>query len=468
MTTATIDNPTPAKFRDVCISDDNSQRLIGIGFHRGQARAWESKRRIVAILCGTQWGKSEFGQHWLKREIEERGPGDYLIGTSTFKLLQNKLLPDFLYVFRDLYELGEFSQSRMVFEVSKAGEYRLWGQEQSEPTRILIFSGQSPEGAEAATAKAAWLDEAGQEDFKEQTFEAIERRLVIHRGRILITTTLYNFGWLKRRIYDAWLHGDEGIDIIQSDSTVNPAFPIEEWEKAKRRLPPWKFDLFYRGLYSRPAGAVYDCFDSAIHCVQRFAIPQDWPRYVGHDFGPANMAALWMAQNPATGDFFIYRHYLAGSRSVGEHVAEWDRIMIDGERVRIIKRVGGAPRIEDGWREAFSLQGWPIVAPKTEKPEQQVLRVYEMFKRHKLFVFDDLPQVIDDIIGLAYKLDDRQQATDKIDNDATSHYAAALRYIASEFTPETVVTGGTVAVQDHSPGGDRRHRTRQDWRGRRY
>jgi len=178
------------------------------------------------------------------------------------------------------------------------------------------------------------------------------------------------------------------------------------------------------------------------------------------------MAALWMAQNPATGDFFIYRHYLAGSRSVGEHVAEWDRIMADGERARIIKRVGGAPRIEDGWREAFSLQGWPIVSPKTEKPDQQILRVYEMFKRHKLFVFDDLPPVIDDIIGLAYKLDDRQQATDKIDNDATCHYAAALRYIASDFTPETVVSHNTSTVYDHSPGGEHRRKTRHDWRGR--
>ena len=76
---------------------------LTVDFHKGQTQAWNSTRRVIAILCGTQWGKTEFGSHWLKREIEEQGPGDYLIGTSTFKLLQNKLLPDFLRVFRDIY-----------------------------------------------------------------------------------------------------------------------------------------------------------------------------------------------------------------------------------------------------------------------------------------------------------------------------------------------------------------------------
>lgn len=420
-------------FREV--SEEKGERKVVWNFHSGQTKWWESEARVVAVLCGSQSGKTEFGSLWLKREIEGRGAGDYLIGTATFKLQENKLLPDFLHVFQDIYGLGTFQSSKGVFQVSKAGEIRLFGKVQDVPTRVLIFSGQTPGGAEAATAKAAWLDEAGQEDFKEETFEAIERRLMIHKGRILITTTLYNFGWLKRRIYDPWLQGEKDIEVIQSDSIVNPAFPIEEWERAKARMPQWKFDLFFRGRYTRPAGMVYDCFDTVKHCVKRFRIEENWPRFVGHDFGPSNMAALWLAQNPGTGDFYIYKSYLQGSKSVGEHVATFKE---QGVGENILKRVGGAPRIEDGWREAFTLQGWPILPPKVKKPEQQILRVYELFKRNKLFIFDDLTDVIEDIIGLSYKLDDQKQPTDKVENDAASHYSAALRYIGSDFTPETV------------------------------
>lgn len=410
------------------------KKLI-LNWHEGQKKMMASEARIVAVLCGSQWGKTEGGVHWFHREIERCGAGDYLIGTATFKLQENKLIPDFLYVFKDLLGLGDFQSSKGVFLVSKRGEMKLWGKEQEKPTRILVFSGQSPSGAEAATAKAAWLDEVGQEEFKEQTFEAIERRLRIHRGRILLTTTLYNFGWLKRRIYDPWLNGDPLIDVIQGDSIDNPLFPKDEWERAQQSMPSWKFDLFYRGRFTRPAGMVYDCFDTSKHCLKRFDIPKEWPVYVGHDFGPANMAAIWLAQNPGTGDFYLYKSYKGGSKSVGEHTEEFRKMSV-GEN--IIKRVGGAPRIEDGWREAFTLQGWPILSPKVKKPEQQILRVYELIKRNKFFVFDDLTEVITDIVGLAYKLDDQNLPTDKLENDVSSHYCAALRYIGSDFSPETV------------------------------
>lgn len=434
-----------------------TERTIIWNAHEGQYRALQSQKRIVAVLCGSQWGKTEIAPFWLRREMERCGPGDYLLGTSTFKLLQNKLLPTFLNVFCDLYQLGTFSTATMVFTISKEGETALWGKPQDTKSRIIVFSGQSPEGAEAATAKAAVLDEAGQDDFKEETYEAILRRLHIHLGRILITTTLYNFGWLKRRIYDPWLKGDKDIDVIQADSIVNPAFPKEEWLKAKESMPEWKFDLFYRGRYSRPAGAVYDCFDTSAHVIKRFQIPDNWPRYVGHDFGPANMAAIWLAQNTETGDFIVYRAYHASSPDVEGHIKAWREAMPQQEAWAIIKRVGGVPKIEDGWRSAFSQAGWPILPPKIGKPEQQIARTYELIKRNKFFVFDDLTAYIDEMLGLSYKLDEQRQPTDKIGNDTTSHFMACTRYICSEFTPESV--SGRVG-----PGADTR---RFHWSGTR-
>ena len=59
--------------------------------------------------------------------------------------------------------------------------------------------------------------------------------------------------------------------------------------------PTWKFDMFYRGLFTRPAGLIYDLFDDRICRISRedANIQSNWPRYVGHDFGPVNMAAIW-------------------------------------------------------------------------------------------------------------------------------------------------------------------------------
>src|SRR5262249_10213787 len=145
-----------------------------------------------------------------------------------------------------------------------------------------------PDSLESATAKAAWLDEAGQKKFKLGSFEAVQRRLSIHLGRALITTTPYDLGWLKQKIWDPWKAADGNhpyIDVIRFDSTENPAFPQEEFERARASLPRWKFDLYYRAIFTRPAGMIYDCFDDTVHKIPRFKIPDDWPRFLGLDFG---------------------------------------------------------------------------------------------------------------------------------------------------------------------------------------
>ena len=67
------------------------------------------------------------------------------------------------------------------------------------------------------------------------------RRFSIHKDRILITTTPYSsVGWLKELLWDPWNESKgthELIDVIRFDSTENPAFPREEFERARATLP---------------------------------------------------------------------------------------------------------------------------------------------------------------------------------------------------------------------------------------
>ena len=62
-------------------TDDGAMR---VNFHPGQIRAWDSLKRFVCVFSGTQGGKTEMGPPWLLREIQLRGPGDYMIVTPTF------------------------------------------------------------------------------------------------------------------------------------------------------------------------------------------------------------------------------------------------------------------------------------------------------------------------------------------------------------------------------------------------
>ncbi len=401
--------------------------------HSGQKRAWDSRRRIVAVLAGTQGGKTSFGPHWLYREIKDRGPGDYIIATPTFPLLELKCLPEFRTLFEDRLALGRYTASPVrKFAFGPSGERRSFGDSgQNYRTNVFFGYAADPESLESATAKGAWLDEAGQKRFKLGSWEAILRRLSLHLGRILITTTIYNLGWLKSKIWDRWRAQDPDIDVIRFESIQNPAFPREEFERARRDLPRWKFNMFYRAFFERPAGLIYDAFDEALHKVPRFAIPDDWPRYVGLDFGGVHTAALFYARDPGSGRLFLYREYKAGGRTSAEHA----RFILEGEPGRPFC-IGGA-KSEGQWRREFAAGGLPIRPPSIVDVEVGIDRVYGVHKRSGLYVFEDLDGYLDEKLTYSRELDENGEPTEKIEDKATFHFMDAERYILGYmFQPE--------------------------------
>src|SRR5207247_1334398 len=117
----------------------------------------------------------------------------------------------------------------------------------TEETVVIFCHANDPESLESATAKAAWCDEAGQNRFRLGSWEAIQRRLALHSGRVLVTSTPYNLGWMKQKLWDPWEASGKNhpeIDVIRFDSTENPSFPPAEFERARRELPLWRFNLF--------------------------------------------------------------------------------------------------------------------------------------------------------------------------------------------------------------------------------
>lgn len=415
---------------------------LNLNFHEGQSRAWKSKARFPFMLGGTQVGKTCFAPDWLEREIRTCGPGDYLAVTATFPLLNLKLLPEMLFVFQDLYHYGEYNRSEKVFyfhKVRKKKEDAILFPDSTATTRIIFGSATNPESIESATAKAAVLDECGQKQFRRDAWEAVLRRLSLAQGRALGITTLYGYGWLKDEVYDEWVRGNTDFDIIQIDSIINPSFPLAEYKRARDSLPDWKFELFYRGRFAKPAGLIYDCFDSTNHVVEPFEIPKEWPVYMGHDFGTNNMAALWYAQDPTTGYFYLFQEYLEGGLSNHEHVYQWNEM---SKGLRIIKRAGGSHQ-EAGWRDAFTRAGWRIDEPTVLPVLEGIQKVYSLNKTGRILVFRTCVNYLDQKQSYSWELDDKYNPTDKIESKERYHFMDAERAIMSDFNP--------VASTDNKP-----------------
>jgi hypothetical protein len=435
--------------------------------HPGQWRAWESLKRFILVLAGTQSGKTSFGPLWLYREIQRKGPGDYMVVTPTVPLLRKKALPEFLHLFFRRLRLGTYQKQEMVFTFSPEGEKRIFGAAQPDmPTQIFFGHASNSESLEAATAKAAWLDEAGQKQFRLESWEAVLRRLSIHQGRVLLTTTPYDLGWLKQQLWDPWVAAKRNhklIEVVRFDSIENPAFPKEEFERARASMPGWKFDLFYRGIFTRPAGLIYSSFNEDRHVIPRFDIPPEWPRFVGLDFGGVNTAAIFFAEERTsdgkpgpivdghvtagmrpTGRLIAYKEYLHGDRSAAEHCYHLMRgDALNPPEPRIPTCAGGSAS-EGQWRREFAkggivngvrVPGLPIHGVEAKAGattvEVGIDKVFAAHTRNEILVFSDLKRYLDEKLSYSRELNEMGEPTAKIDSKESFHVMDSERYIVA-------------------------------------
>lgn len=390
--------------------------------HAGQAKAWRSRARFTFVIAGTQSGKTSFVPIWLDREIREKGHGDYLAATATYDLFKLKFLPELRHYFVDMMGWHEDKSDRIFWREWKPGKF----------DRIILRSASSEGGLESATINAAVLDECGQDDFRVTALEAVLRRLSISQGRILGTTTPYNLGWLKQQVYDVWRKGDKDYQVIQFASTMNPRFPMAEYARAKATLPAWKFEMFYNGNFTRPAGMIYGDFTAA-HKVKPFDLPPEWPRWVGIDPGPNHTAVLWAAEDTAKKCLYIYREYLEGDKTTKEHVRA---VLKLSENERVVSWALGQ-KSEKQYRLDWNDAGIAAQDPPIHEVWPGIDRVIELLKTYRLFIFDTCLGTLDQIGIYARKLDENGQVTDEIKDKEKFHFLDALRYLVLRYTERT-------------------------------
>jgi hypothetical protein len=440
-----------------------SQDEYGVHFvhlHAGQWPVAQSKARFVAAIAGSQSGKTTLGPWWLLREMQDRGPGNYMLVAGTFTLLGMQAVPTLKHALETVLGLGTvIGGSHGEFRVSEEGHRKIWPDGRPyEPTRIVFGYAANPNSLESITAKAAWLDECGAQEFKQESYEAIQARLSINRGRILFTSTPYVWNWFKYDVYDRAERNrnaarnelppnpaDEGYESFNYESRQNPVFPMEEWERQKLVLPGWKFDSRYRGVFTRPAGAIYDCFDELIHKLpgKDFALPEGWPIYCGLDFGAPHFRATFLYQNMSevpgvykpgekpkltgTNQYVAFAEYAPEeSKKLADHVAAMRKII--GKNPDYC--VGGS-KSEGQWRSELAAAGWPTSPPDQSDVEIGIGRVYALLANEppQLYIMDTCPKLLEEIERYSRPVDEDGNALEGIVDKDMFHSCDSLRYI---------------------------------------
>lgn len=405
---------------------------LRLNFHAGQLQAWDSTSRIIAMIAGSQGGKTSFGPWWLYREIDRCGEGDYIAVTASYDLFKLKMLPEMRYVFEHILKIGRYWSGDKVLEIRDpaTGDFRASRADDPMFARIILRSAEAKSGLESSSAKAGWADEAGQDKFTLSAWEAFRRRLTLSRGRILITTTPYNLGWLKQQISDR--HG-QGIEVVNFDSIANPNFSKEEYEELRATMPTWKFNMFHRGVFERPPGMIYNDFldeyrERGGHKVKPFVIPPHWLRYVGVDPGVIHTCKVWLAQDPDTFVYYLYRESLGDRKGMPEHAAEALQLAHENHEYVVKWAVGAKSEIyhREDWENAGAGM---VLGPEHADVEAGIDGVIALLRMWRIFVFDTCTGTLDQFMTYAREIDDNGDVLEKIKDKETFHYLDALRYI---------------------------------------
>jgi PBSX family phage terminase large subunit len=118
--------------------------------------------------------------------------------------------------------------------------------------------------------------------------------------------------WLK-------LRADNGkTKMLESRHEDNPMVTPEYLARLDA-LTGVRYSRLRLGQWAAAEGMVYEGWDRAIHLVNRFAIPADWPRYWDIDFGYTN-PFVWQAwaEDP-DGRLFRYKEIYFTQRLVEDH-----------------------------------------------------------------------------------------------------------------------------------------------------
>ena len=434
--------------------------------HEGQLRAWACKAQEVAVTAGWQSGKTVIGPPWMLREISRTKATEYGLVNANYPLLDKKQQPE-MDAYLKKMGIGRWEAGKRRWVIS-AEEARAIGR--NCKITINTHTADKPQSLESATYGAVWFDESGQCD--EASYHAIKARLAVNQGRLLHTSRPYKFNWFKRLVWDR--SDGKNIQRINFKSKDNPAFSDEEYEAAKTRMPLWMFQMRYDGIFTRPAGSVYDCFGDEHKKAlpgpgfERSGVPIIRRAHIGVDFGSANTAAVVVVEDHPDSEkhpvYYVTATYHKGT-SKGEEGGSTD--VPDGEAkakdtegvVKEIKALAKGMKIVGAWggtwsedepRVDFSMAGLDVNRPPRREVETGIRCVYAMLAQGRLFVDPSLSKILQEFESYVYETDDEGQALDEIEKKARFHRLDALRYVcmgiaASEDWGEEIFYGGRAA-----------------------
>lgn len=225
-------------------------------------------------------------------------------------------------------------REKVAGEAIEAGVVDYYGGSQQEPaqyrypngSKIMLGGMDNPTKIMSSDYDLIYVQEAI--ELSEADWDALSSRL--RNGRLHYQQL---FGDTNPDAPEHWIKQREGrgdLTILESRHSDNPILVDDEGGETERgaaylarlkRLTGVRKSRLLLGLWVSAEGAIYEEYDPAVHLIDRFEIPEDWPRYWAVDFGFVHPFVLQCWAVDPDGRMYLYRE-LYGTR---RRVEQWAR-----------------------------------------------------------------------------------------------------------------------------------------------
>jgi phage terminase large subunit len=194
----------------------------------------------------------------------------------------------------------------------------------SNGSTILVAGGDRSEKFLSAELDRVFVDEGVEigVDLWETLITRLRGTAPTYKQIMLATNPSHPQHWIKQR-------ADEGrLTMITSGHQDNPAYVRTDgtltaagsaYLEKLEALTGVRRQRLKEGRWTAAEGVVYEEWDDTVHVVDRFPIPDEWPRIWGVDFGFTNpLTVQWYAIDP-DGRLYLYRELYMTRRTVDQH-----------------------------------------------------------------------------------------------------------------------------------------------------
>jgi len=330
-----------------------------------------------------------------------------------------------------------------------------WHNKQDEiPREIRLLNGnriefkayeQGRKAFEGRAIDAFYGDEQCKSD-SEGIWQEIQARLMDKKGfSAQSMTPIIPQSWLAERI-ESLPDTDEVFYADLNDNRKSRGGYIDDAE-IDLLISQWPAEIQetrIKGYFASFAGAVYKTFNRAIHVVNQFKIPKEWPRYRVIDFGFNNpFACLWMARDPDR-RWYVYAEHYQARELLAYHV----------ER---IKQISGTEKYRCTWadhdsQDAAELRKLGLATMPAKKDVhagieavQTALKV-QGDGRPRLFIMRNCKNTINEVTGYKWPEGTERNDPKEVPLSVNDHTCDCLRYAIYGVEGKFYFTEGELAA----------------------